>query len=136
MPLRIDSRPEAVRRPHLSGCAPCESDRPLLLGEPIGELGRRGDLCLKLCPALRRERSVCKGSEFDDLLTVGFSVVSAAASHGHGQTNGSSPGPECRPPGAEGTVLFRSSVTFRVVSLTYLKTPAAVVYSHSKRPRE
>jgi len=88
MPLRLDAHPKRVRRPNISGRAPCERDCPLLLGESISEFGGRCDLCLKFGPTLPRKGSVCERSKLDDLLIA--DLVSATTSYGHGETYGSS----------------------------------------------
>jgi hypothetical protein len=105
MPLRLDAHPKRVRRPNISGRAPCERDCPLLLGESISEFGGRCDLCLKFGPTLRRKRSVRERSKLGDLLIA--DLVSATTSYGHGATYGSSwPGARQRSKGAEETVLL------------------------------
>ena len=88
MPLRIDAHPKMVRRRNISGRAPCEGHRPLLLGEAISELGGRCDQRLKFGPTLRRKRPVCERSKLGDLLIA--DLVSATTSYGHGATYGSS----------------------------------------------
>ena len=81
--------PEGGQAPGPRRRRSCERDRRLLFGEPIGQLGGRGDLCLELGPTIRRERSVCERSKLGDLLIA--RSVSSTASHGHDGTNGSSP---------------------------------------------
>jgi hypothetical protein len=47
--------------------APRERHRALLLGEPVGELARRGDTGLEHCSAIRRERPVCERRQLGDV---------------------------------------------------------------------
>jgi hypothetical protein len=88
VPLRIDAHPKAVGCLNISGRLPSKSDRPLLLGEAIGQLWGCCDLRVEFCSTLRGKRSVCERSQLDDLLIAG--LVSATTSYGHGTTNGSS----------------------------------------------
>ena len=61
--------------------APRESHCALLLGEPVGELARRGDTGLEHCSAIRRERPV---SECRQLGDVGIAcLVTSSKSHRH-----------------------------------------------------
>ena len=66
--LSLDARPQSRRCLHLFRRTPHERDRPLLLGESVGELRRRRHLCLERRATLRRERSVRKRRQLDDLL--------------------------------------------------------------------
>jgi len=90
MPLRLDAHPKRVRRPNISGRAPCERDCPLLLGESISEFGGRCDLCLKFGPTLRRKRSVRERSKLGGPVNVG--LLRSAPSHPHDDPHGTAGG--------------------------------------------
>ena len=81
--LRLDARPQRRRRLDLVRGAPRERDRPLLLGEPVGELRRRRDSRLERGTTLRRERPVRERRQLGDLLTAG--LVFSTTSHRHGK---------------------------------------------------
>src|SRR6476646_4751055 len=88
MPLLIDASPKALRRQSSGSGALRERNRSLLFCEPVGQLGRRRDPCLELCPAIRGERPVRERIKLGDLPNA--CIVSASASQGHDRTNGRS----------------------------------------------
>ena len=57
--------------------APHESHCALLLGEPVGELARRGDACLEHRSAIRRERPVSECRQ------LGHGLFTSSKSHRH-----------------------------------------------------
>jgi hypothetical protein len=127
VPLRIDAGPKALRRQGPGSGTLHERDRRLLFCEPIGQLGRRGDACLELCPPIRGERSVCERSKLGDLSTA--YIGSATASQGHDRTNGSSlSGAERNSTGPERRVAITIS---RASKLSPIAVPFRVVASCS-----
>ena len=56
--LSLDALTQSRRRLDLGRSTPGKRDRPLLLGEPIGELRGRGHSCLELRATPGRERPV------------------------------------------------------------------------------
>jgi hypothetical protein len=87
-PSHIDARSQRRGRFDLSRSAPRERDRPLLLGEPVGELRRRRDSRLECGTTLRRQRPVGKRRQLGELLTA--VLVSWTTSQRHGNTIGDS----------------------------------------------
>ena len=84
---RLDARSQGRRRLDLGSGALDECDRPLLLGEQVGELRRLGDLCLERGTALRRKRTVRERRQLDDLGATGFVLSSASHRHCTGNRN-------------------------------------------------
>jgi hypothetical protein len=83
--LRLDVGSQTGGRLDGGGGAPRQCDRPLLLGEPVGELRRGGDPCLERGATLRRERAVCERRQLGVLLTSW--LVFSASSHRHDSSN-------------------------------------------------
>ena len=83
--LSLDARPQSRRRLHLVRGTPRERDRPLLLGESVGELRRRRHSCLERRATLRRERSVRERRQLDELLRA--VLVFSTTSHGSHSLN-------------------------------------------------
>ncbi len=77
----LDVLTQGRGRVDAGGGAPRESDRALLLGEPVGELARRSNAGLEHCSTIRRERPV---SECRQLGDVGIAcLLTSSKSHRH-----------------------------------------------------
>jgi hypothetical protein len=83
----LDALSERRRRLDLCSSAADERDRPLLLGETVGQLRVRRDACFEDGATLRRERPVRERSELGDLLTARF--VFSTAPYRHDSSKGS-----------------------------------------------
>ncbi len=84
--MRLEAGPQAGRRLDPGAGAAGERERPLLLGEQVGELGGGGDPRLERRPAGRRERPVGKRGQLGDLAAAGLGF--STTSHRHGDRNG------------------------------------------------